>query len=286
MRQYLTVIFLVLAIRPSYLFSQDAVYTGKCFAETRVVNGHSVESNAEGVLKFTIFHRFGAINAGIYDFFGFDDANMRIGFDYGLKNWFTLGVGRSSHEKTYDGYIKFRLLRQKSGARNTPLSITLFSDVAFVTERYPGYDVELKHRTFYSTQLLIAHKFSEVLSLQVMPSLVHRNLVATGSEKNDIGAVGIAPKIQLSKRVSMNLEYYHVFPDQLSDDYRNSLAVGFDIETKGHVFSLNIGNSRGLINKVFIAETTDEWSEGEIHFGFNLNRDFKLKGRRYRSYNN
>lgn len=164
--------------------------------------------------------------------------------------------------------------------------MTWFSSAAFETIRdnNPDYDLEIKHRTFYSHQILLARKFSENFSLQLMPSLIHRNMVKTAAEKNDVFAIGIAPKVLISKRLSLNVEYYYVPDDQLAEGYTQSFGIGLDIETKGHVFQLNFGNSRGLIEKAFITETTDSWSDGEIHFGFNITRDFKLKGRPYRKY--
>lgn len=279
-------IFCVFHFSVFHLKAQETQIAERTFIETRVVSGHSVETNPQGVLKFIIYHRFGSIDKGIYDFFGFDDANMRLGFDYGVKNWFTLGIGRSSYEKTYDGYIKLKLVRQKSGQRSFPFTITYFSSMAIKTVREVDEEneTELKDKTYYANQILIARKFSNAFSLQLMPSLIHRNLVQTSEEKHDVMALGIAPRLQLSKRISVNVEYYHVFPDQLADIYVNSLGIGFDIETKGHVFQLNFSNSRGLIEKAFITETTDQWDLGQIHFGFNLTRDFKIGGRSYRKY--
>lgn len=282
------IIFSFLLILLPYLNTaqESTTIIERTFPETRLVNGHSVETNSEGVLKFIIAHRFAAINAGIYDFFGFDDANMRIGFDYGVRDWFTIGIGRSSLNKTYDAYGKFKLIRQKSGSKSFPVTLTWFTGASIETIRdnNPDYDLEMRHRLFYTNQLLMARKFSENFSLQVMPTIVHRNLVQTAAEENTVFAFGIAPKILISKRVSLNVEYYHVLDNQLAEGFTQSLGIGLDIETKGHVFQLNFGNSRGLIEKAFITETTDNWLDGEIHFGFNITRDFKLKGRPYRKY--
>ncbi len=266
------------------IYAQDNnVY--RTFPETRIVNGHSVETNQEGVLKFIISHRFAEINTGLYDFFGLDDANMRLGLDYGVNNWATIGIGRSSFEKTYDGYLKTRILRQKTGDKSFPLTMTYFGSIAYksLREEDPDRQFDDDLNLFYVHQLLIAHKFSHTFSLQVMPSLVHRNLVETNDESHDVIAIGVAPRMQLSKKWSVNVEYYYPLPDQLKEGLTESLSIGFDIETKGHVFQFSFGNSRGLIEKMFITETTGEWGEGDIHFGFNITRDFKLKGRKYRN---
>jgi hypothetical protein len=132
-------------------------------------------------------------------------------------------------------------------------------------------------RLFYSHELLVARKFSEAFSLQLMPSVVHRNLVQTHSEANDVWAIGLGGRQKISKRVSLNLEYYYVLPDQLDDRYKNSFSVGFDIETGGHVFQLHFTNSTSMVSKGFITETVGDWFDGGVHFGFNISRVFTLR---------
>lgn len=256
----------------------------RTFYDTRIINGHSVETNPEGVLKFIIQHRFGSVSEGIPSFFGLDDANMRLGIDYGIKNRFTIGIGRSSLERTYDAYFKTKLFRQKKGEKSFPFTITLYAQSAFKALRsgVPDIDDDILNKVTYTTQLLIARKFGHAFSLQMMSTYIHRNLVKTRAESNGVAAIGIAPRLQLTKTLTLNVEYYYVPEGQMDEVFTNSLAIGIDIETKGHVFQLSFGNSRGLIEKMFVTETTGLWEEGDIHFGFNITRDFKIKGRKYR----
>ena len=58
---------------------------------------------------------------------------------------------------------------------------------------------------------------------------------------------------------------------------KNPLAIGFDIETGGHVFQLHFSNSNGMNEKAFITNTTRTWGKGEVSFGFNLSRVFTVK---------
>ena len=115
-----------------------------------------------------------------------------------------------------------------------------------------------------------------------MPTYLHRNLVPTKEFSNDIFSVGTAGRLRLTQMLSLKAEYYIAIPDQLSDANTNSLAVGVDIATKHHVFQLHIGNSRGMIEKFFISETYGEWSQGDIMLGFNITRNFQVKGRKYK----
>ena len=130
---------------------------------------------------------------------------------------------------------------------------------------------------FYTGQLIIGSKLTEGLSLQISPTVVHRNLTLTTNEKNDVLAVGAGGRIKLSKRTSLNAEYIYLLPNQISSEYKPSLSIGFDIETGGHVFQLHASNSTSMIEKGYIAETVGDWGQGDIHFGFNISRVFTIR---------
>lgn len=251
------------------------------FDDTRVVNGHSVETQKEGSMKFIISHRFGEINSGIHQLGGLDNAQIRFGFDYGITDDITIGVGRSSFEKNLDGFIKVRLLHQANGGSPVSIAALQSADI-FTFETFEPFDIETKYRWNYVSQILVARKFSDRLSLQIMPTFVHRNLVANSDINNDVIAIGGSGKFQLTKILSFKAEYYYTLPDQLSDENTNSLALGFDIETKHHVFQMHVGNSRGIIERYFVTNTFNDWLDGDIMFGFNITRDFQIKGRKYK----
>ena len=260
-------------------------YTAATFNDTRVVNGQSVETNEEGQLKFLISHRFGLISEGFDNFFGLDQATIRLGLDYGVTDRFTVGIGRSSFEKTVDGFAKYKILRQSSGAKNTPVTITWQSNAAIRTADFseiPGVDYDFANRMTYGHQVMIARKFCDEFSAQLMPTFIHRNLVETREEENDLFAIGAATRYQLTKTISFQAEYYYVLPNQMADEFTNSLSLGFDIQTKSHVFQLHISNSQGMIDKFFISETREDFFKGDVFFGFNFSRNFQLKGKKYK----
>ena len=248
-------------------------YTVATFKGSRLINGHTVETRKRGTLEFIIGHRFGRLNSGAYEFFGLDGANIRLGWEYGLADFLNVGVGRNSFEKTYDGFLKLKLLRQSTGARRFPISVVAFSSVAVktLTSETP---LDFTDRLFYTHQLLIGRKMSDLLSLQLMPTVVHRNQVREQDGENDVYALGVGGRIKLTARVSLNGEYYYRFQAPPNSPEFNSLAVGFDIETGGHVFQLHLTNSRAIIEKGFITETTGNFFNGDIHFGFNVSRVF------------
>jgi hypothetical protein len=246
------------------------------FKATRLANGHTVETNGRKVLLFLISHRFGTLNSGAYHFFGLDQATIRLGLEYGITDRLNIGLGRSSLEKTFDGFLKYRLLQQKS--TGMPVSLALFSSIALNSLKWqnPEQNNLFTSRLTYTHQLLIARKFNQSLSLQLSPTLVHRNLVRTQQDENNVFALGAGGRFKLTKRTSFNLEYFYLLPGQTANDYVNSLSMGFDIETGGHVFQLIFTNSQGMIEKFFIPQNTGSWSKGDIYFGFNISRVFNL----------
>lgn len=254
-------------------------YATAAFKTNRVINFHSLESTAGGVLDIKISHRFGFLNGGFAELFGLDAATIRIGGDYGISDRITVGVGRSSYEKTYDGFLKYKFLRQSSGAKKMPITAAVVAGAAIQTLPWANPDRVnyFSSRLYYTYQLVVGRKFSEGFSLQLSPTLLHRNLVRTKPEKNDVLALGCAIRQKLNKRIAINAEYMYVLPDQLADGYRNSLSIGFDIETGGHVFQLHFTNSTSIIEKGFIGETIGDWTNGGVHFGFNVSRVFTVK---------
>jgi len=289
LHHYLAVLFTAMALTLSAQEDEDLLslldeeetvnYTTASFKANRVVNLHSLENTASGELDIKISHRFGFLSGNFYELFGLDAATIRIGGDYGITDRLMIGVGRSSFEKTYDGFVKFKLLRQSTGKVKTPITLCVLGTAAVKTIKFSDPDREnfFSSRMYYVAQLIMGRKFSNAFSLQLSPTLVHRNLVLTDAEKNDVLALGAAARIKLGKRTSLNGEYIYVLPDQLAPGYRNSLSVGFDIETGGHVFQLHFTNSTSMIEKGFIGETVGDWADGDIHFGFNISRVFNIK---------
>jgi hypothetical protein len=276
--------------------SQRINYTIATFKSTRLVTGHSVENIGKGVLDVRILHRFAPLNKGLYEFFGLDIASMRMGFDYGISKRFMIGIGHSTWQKTYDAFIKIKLLRQSTGAVNMPITLSYVPTIATRTDKAVKdtagnlIQIGFSDRTSYSHQLIIGRKFSENFSLQVMPTFIHhhnsvdsintytknKNNILHGFKRKNTIALGIGGRMKVSKRVSINAEYYYQLPDTKSDKKYNSVSFGVDIETGGHVFQVHLTNSNGMSEKSFITDTDDKWKNGAIRIGFNISRVFQV----------
>jgi hypothetical protein len=263
---------------------KETEYIIATFKGNKVLNTHSIEGVGKGVLQVNFQHRFGTLENNFYDFFGLDQASIRFGFDYGINNRLSIGVGRSSIQKAYDGYIKYRLLRQSIGTASMPVSVTLYGSTAINTLRTNlwlpiGAEDNFAYRLYYVGQVLIARKFSEKFSLQLMPTVIHRNFTELASEKNMLFSLGVAARYKLTKRFGIVTEGYYTSPSFIGANYTPFvLGAGLEIETGGHVYHLLFTNARGLIEHQIIGNTVDKIENGiyAIRFGFNLSRVFTL----------
>jgi hypothetical protein len=289
MKKLLLAIFLISI--SSHIFSQDDLLdildnetpenkaediVTATFKGTRIINGHSIQNRKDKELEFIISHRFGRINLGFDELFGLDQSNIRFSLEYGLNDNLTAGFGRSSFEKTYDSFLKYSWIKQKTGENSFPFAVSLFGSLAVKTikDYDPANKRTFAESLFYVGQVLIARKVSPSFSFQITPTYVHRNTVRIDEDPHDIFALGFGSRMKVSKRVSINGEYYYAFDESKSINVRNSLAFGVDIETGGHVFQIILSNAITMIEKSFITETTGNFFGGDIHLGFNISRTF------------
>ena len=282
--------FLLITVQNNFSQSLDSIfndslkppeteYTTATFKTSRIILGHSIESPAKNELLFIISHSFGQFNQGSYQLWGLDQSTIRLGFEYGIFKDLIIGVGRSTYQKNYDGYFKYKIFKQSKGKRNMPISVSLLfeTDVNSLKWADPTVKNYFSSRLSYTTELLIARKFSERLSLQLTPTYIHKNLVPRIIDQNDIFAFGTGGRFKITKRLAITGEYFYLLPGQTAKDNANELAVGIDIDTGGHIFQIRVSNAQLMFDKAFITETQGKWSKGDIFLGFNINRVFSFK---------
>ncbi len=249
------------------------------FKSTRVISGHSIERMPAGEMDFRVSHRFDRLNKGFYEFFGMDESSSFFSLEMGLTDWVMVGIGRGTVKKFYNTFAKFSLLRQSEGSGAMPLSLSLMTACGMFTTRLKESDPRDKFsaRLSYTYQLLLARKFSENLSLQLAPTLIHRNIVGEVNN-NDLFALGIAGRYKLTSWVAVCFEYYPLLTEnkETGATFYSPLAIGFDIETGSHVFQIHFTNSISMVEQGFIGETTGDWSKGDIRLGFNISRVFTI----------
>ncbi len=251
------------------------------FNGPRLINGHSIEAPAKGAFQLVISHRFGPLNDPFYTFFGMNQASFRFGFDYGVSKKLAVGIGRSSGfggvapPPTFDFYV---LLNQTGGPKVMPVSVSILAAAAIDTERWPGDGMPrtFADRMYYTGQLLIARKFGERFSFQLMPTVIHRNLVTYPDQSNTLYALGLGGRLKITGRLALTAEYYFNKPHSIGAGYFNPLAFGVDIVTMGRVFQIQLTNTMGLIEPQFIGRTEADFLLGTsaIRLGFNFSRVF------------
>lgn len=262
------------------------------FKATRISNTSSVENLGAGVLDFRICHRFGKINQGAENFYGLDNATTKLALDYGITKWLMVGVEHSTLNKENDVFAKVKLLKQKK--HGFPVTVSYYGSVSAVRKSTvvlpTGSEWHFSNQLAYINQVLIARKFNDRLSLQLTPTIVHYNLIDSSKYSNNTLALGFGGRIKVSRRVAITGEYYlrltnQDLPVQGSNAKTyNSATIGVDIETGGHVFQLMLSNSFTNTERVIVGQTSDSWSNGDIHFGFNISRVFTVvKPREFRN---
>lgn len=262
------------------------------FTTTRVVSSQSTETLRKRILEFRITHRFGDIAGplgGWDNWYGFDDArDIRFAFEYGITNELMVGIARDKgayqRKALIDGFAKYRLLTQtENKSMPVSLALNLAGDISTMNRSSDSTKVTsfplFAHRATYLVQAIIAHKFHERFSLELLPTFLHRNFVLA-VEQNDVFALGAAFRFRFYKMMALLVDYYYpLTPNGGSDPdevYNHPLGIGFELETGGHVFTLNFTNSEGITENQFIPEGSSNWLDGEFRIGFTIARKFKI----------
>ncbi len=271
-------------------FSQEKItYTWNTFNSTRVINSHSTEMLEKKSMDMKIGHRFGDIagdNGGAKTLFGIDNSSdIAVGLEYGITNNLNIGItrykGAGPYLQLYEGYAKYKVLAQSN---EMPVSVVglakynVTSMPASSNSSSPTSFPDFVSRTSSSFQLLVAKKFSERLSLQIMPTYVHRNFVGF-YDQNGTFAIGAGGRFQVSKLIGIIGEYHYVFLEDGVQEKLNTfnpIALGVEFDTGGHIFQLNFSNSRGFGEAQYIPTTFSDVMEGQFRFGFSISRVFKL----------
>ncbi|RZJ34415.1 MAG: hypothetical protein EOO51_09965 [Flavobacterium sp.] len=274
---------LLLFLFPISIYAQDDLLAGidsvatdktveSAFKGLKIVNLESTKLAAKGDFYFIVAHRFGSVKDGIEGFFGLDNAITQIKFLYGINNWLSVSAARS--ELAYDLAVKYRIQPQEKDG--FPFTIAGFNSLAFNNtikpSNYPKMTFE--DRMIYVTQALISRKFNDKLSLEIAPTFFHENFVINDDQDNSQYAIGIGGRYKISKRWSINMDYAAHLNRASSSNFRNPLSVGVDLETGGHVFQMHFTNSQGIHEAGFLGQSTGDWGNGDIFFGFNLLRVF------------
>lgn len=262
------------------------------FKAHKIINGQSTKQSKKKELYLYVAHRFGNINEGISTLFGLDIANTKIEMLYGLSDNFQVGFSRESLKKTYTVNFKNKIFNQNSGF---PLNISLYNSFNYNSSDFlaPGMELTFSQRSLFLSQLLISNRINDKLSLQISPVFVKRNyneerlLIENGEvvftdgiptfttyDRENNYLLGISTSYKINKRTALNFEYYANLNRVSTSTNSDTLSIGIDIETGGHVFQLVFSNNQSMDDISSIIGAEGDWSERHIFFGFNILRVF------------
>ncbi|KFF24197.1 DUF5777 family beta-barrel protein [Chryseobacterium vrystaatense] len=241
------------------------------FKALQIVTGQSTKLSAKKEWYIVVAHRFGDISTGFKNFFGLDDASTKLGVIYGVTDGISVSLSRETNLKTFEGAVKYKLIKQ---TETSPVDIVGYNVMALNTDldkdNYPY--LKFGDRLSYLTQALISRRFNDKFSLQFTPSFIHKNLYDPAIEDKNQFLTGLGGRYKISKRISINAEYFVNFDNH--SFYKNPLSLGMDIETGGHVFQLLFSNSQINSDIGYLSNAVGKWGKGQIFFGFNLYRVF------------
>ena len=265
-------------------------FTRATFNSTKLINMQTTEMVTKGGLQFMISHHFSYIwnkdggSENLGQFLGLNSgvAHTYLSFDYSPQNWLNLGVALAGSSK-YEGWAKFKLLRQQTGAKDVPVSVVLFSLVNVNTAKNP--DIDFGGNKFaYLNQFVIARKFSDKFSLQLTPTWVHFNIVPYGiNNSNEVFSLGLGTKYKATTKMNLTLEYsrqLNMYENLITKNgailnyHPDLLSVGIEINTGGHLFQFYAGNTIDASNIDQLARNTSSIKDGNFAFGFTINRSF------------
>ncbi|WP_214073100.1 DUF5777 family beta-barrel protein [Mucilaginibacter sp. dw_454] len=255
------------------------------FKSTRLVLSQTTEMVKKNALNFEIIHRFGDIaghNGGGETAYGIDRVNdVLIGFEYGITDNLNVDYARSTIGQLMQLELKWAVIHQMSDD-SSPIAITLLGEAGvkpYQTDIYTTFS----SRQSYLAQAVIARKFGSALSLQVSPTYVSENtpLPLDPANEKSFFAMQAAARIKVSNHSGFIVDYAHPFSSFRSNNYsfQDPLGFGYEVETGGHVFTLNVTNANSISEMNMLTTSQQRYSRGQYRIGFTISRMFDFNGK-------
>lgn len=263
---------------------QDGQNVTASFKSSRLILSQTTTMVKRYDLDFKVIHRFGDIgglDGGSRTLYGFDNsADIYIGFDYGITDRLNISFGRSKYEQLLDLQLKYAVLQQKED-KGSPISMTTLVKTGFTPYKVnTGVFDSYGNRFSHFVQAIISRKFSQNLSLQLTPGVLFRSVVLAKGDERTMFSAGIAGRYKFTKRFGIVADYYMIASEfrknNINTDFYNPLGLGIEVETGGHVFTMNFSNAKAIAENNFLANSTSSWGKGQYRFGFTISRMFTL----------
>lgn len=227
-------------------------------------------------LEVTIGHRFGTINGGTNDLVGiWAPSNIRIGFNYSLTDFLTIGYGTTKFDRLQDFNWKVALLRQTRSDR-IPVNVSYYGNFTVDARTRENFALD-QHRYSFFNQLIVSRRFNSSLSLQLAGSVSHYNLVPQRM-RNDMIALSAGGRYKISPQTSILVDYTHPFVHHLDGatyddiDPEDGFSVGVEFRTSSHAFQLFLSNYNGIVPQKNVMFNQNNFFDGDILIGFTITR--------------
>jgi hypothetical protein len=272
------------------------------FQSVWIIDNQTVMVPAKKTFEMDIQHRFGTINKGYEDFWGFfAPSNIRLGVNYSPLNKLFVGIGITKSDMIWDFSAKYSIIQQTKDVY--PVSVTYYGDFSFDT-RKDGNNGAFKHflsntkitdgdglftyytdRLLYFHQIIIARKISNKISVQLAPSISHQNSVygyykqvdsATRKVKPEMEhnhlAIAVSGKYKLTNVTSVLVNLDQPITKHTTNNPNPNVSLGFEFSTGSHAFQLFLTNYSFLNPARNNLYNKNNWQDNKFLIGFNITR--------------
>jgi len=253
------------------------------FEGNYIIDNQTVMVPIKGTFEFDIQHRFGTVEHGWNDLGGlFASANMLLGFSYVPIKDLQFGFGATNDRMQTVGTVKYSLLKQTKNNK-IPVSVTLFGNMVMDTRAKNSSlpIINLQDRLSYFSQLIIARKINENLSLQVAPSLSYFNNVEgyyndakiiQAKSNNSHLAISVAGRYKITEGMSIIANYDQPITQHPMNNPNPNISLGLDMKTSGHDFQIFVGNYGYILPQNNNVYNHNDFTKSQFLIGFNISR--------------
>jgi len=222
------------------------------FQSVWIIDNQTVMVPVKGTFEMDIMHRFGTVNNGYKDFWGFfAPSNIRLGVGYAPIKNLNIGIGITKSNMLWDASAKYSILRQTKN--KYPVSVTYYGNMAYDTRDDADNSIfkYSTQRVSFFNQLIIARKVTNKLSLQIAPSISHQNAVNGYYTKNDSTgktvftdmkhnhiAIAFSGRYKLTTITSVMFSYDQPITKHNTNNPNPNLSFGLEFNTSSHSFQL------------------------------------------------
>jgi len=199
--------------------------------------------------------------------------------------------GMMGEKSIIDLNAKWAVLTQ-TRKNSIPVSVTLYGNIGVDgvdASAYDGVKIRMSSdkstvsflpadRVSYFSQLMVARKFNDWLSLQAGVSFTHYNMVKSIYDHDKVG-VHFNGRVKVSPQGSLIFTYDHPLKiKEISEQWewtnhpKPALCFGYEVSTGTHAFQLYMGSTSSLLPQDNIMWNQSEIDKSGLTIGFTITR--------------